>query len=59
MNGLQYIDRAHGWMNDERVLEDLEKAKKLFEDGDILEVEHLLLEIVDGIREFNAMMEVW
>lgn len=46
-------------MNDERVLEDLEKAKKLFEDGDILEVEHLLLEIVDGIREFNAMMEVW
>lgn len=56
-NPRKYIDYRNGCMKDNLVLSDLDKAKEMWENGEILEVADLLLELVDGIREFSAMCE--
>lgn len=44
-------------MDDTKILEKIEQAKELYEDGAILEMRILLSEIIDDIDEFSNVWE--
>ena len=44
-------------MDDTKILEKIEQAKELYEDGAILEMRDLLSEIIDDIDEFSNVWE--
>lgn len=45
-------------MDDTKILEKIEQAKEMYEDGAILEMRNLLSEIIDDIDEFSNVYEV-
>ena len=47
----------NGELRDEKIISALDKAKKWYENGAIIEVRDLLLEIADAIDEFESEQE--
>ena len=47
----------NGELRDEKIIAALKKARKWYENGAIIEVRDLLLEIVDSIDEFESEQE--
>lgn len=53
MSDYRYYDESEKVLLDDDIVEDLHMAADMFEDGEILEVESLLIEIIESIRAFT------
>ena len=50
----KYYDSKNDELNDKQIIEDLKEAIDMYENGEILEVRDLLLDIINSIDEFNG-----
>lgn len=53
MSDYRYYDESEKVLLDDDIVEDLHMAADMFENGEILEVESLLIEIIESIRAFT------
>ena len=58
MSDYRYYDESEKVLLDDDIVEDLHSAAEMVEDGEILEVESLLAEIIESIRAFTDDYDV-
>lgn len=54
---MKYITKKHE-LKDKKIIEDLNRAVEMYEDGEIIEVRDMLSEMVNAIDEFTENYEV-
>ena len=50
----KYYDSENDELNDKKIIEDLKEAIDMYENGEILEVQSMLIDIVNSISEFQG-----
>lgn len=54
---MKYITKKHE-LKDKKIIDDLNRAVEMYEDGEIIEVRDMLAEMVNAIDDFTENYEV-
>lgn len=54
----EYISLDNTELNDKQILEDLEKAREMYEDGALLETADILQNIAEAIRNWDPDCQI-
>lgn len=53
----KYLSKKNTEINDEAILKDMDRAKEMYEDGELLEAADLMQEIARAIKAWKGPME--
>lgn len=53
----KYLSKKNTEINDEAILKDMDRAKEMYEDGELLEAADLMQEIARAIKSWKGPME--